>query len=677
MRSLCNLSVILVFSTGILWTACKPEPPRRCFLTSEEELEKKVEEAPMTDLTSKADEAPSKKPKSVAVSLPERDAIDAKYKWDATVLFPTLEDWEKELLQVADLVKDKKLERHKGKLGGAPKAVAAIMKELSDLELRLEKLAFYAQRTADVDLRKSQGREMSERVKALANQVESDLSYMEPELIRLGAKKLEALRDVKELADHRRFFEKLLRLQKHVLSAPEEAILSQAGIMGDVSYETYEAFSHADLTFPTVTDSEGSKITLSAAMYGKYRSALARADRKKVFEAFWPVFKQYRNTFASLLSAQIKYYTYVAKARNYVTADKKPDPLTAALYPKNIPTEYYRGLIKGIHENLDAFHDFLNLRKKMLALPDAARYYDIYPPLVSAPPKKYTFEDSKKLILEALGPLGDDYRKLMEDAFRETSGWFDVFPNAGKRSGAYMDSVYGVHPFMLLNHNDDFDSVSTLAHELGHAMHSAYSMKHQPYPKSHYVTFTAEVASVVNETLLIEHMLKLEKDPEARRFLLSHYLDGFRGTVFRQTMFAEFELAAYEAYVAGKVLTADALDELYLGLLRTYHGHDKGVMDIEELYAVEWAYIPHFYYNFYVYSYVNGLLAATVLADQILAGGKPAAEKYINGLLKAGGSKDPLEILKDAGVDMLDPATFKKAIDKFRLRTKELAELAK
>jgi len=371
------------------------------------------------------------------------------------------------------------------------------------------------------------------------------------------------------------------------------------------------------------------------------------------------------------LSSQIKYYSYVAKARNY------SDPLTAALYPKNIPTSYYKGLIEGIHANLDAFHDFLNLRKKMLKLPDAARYYDIYPPLVTAPPKKYTFEDSKKLILEALAPLGDEYRKLMEDAFGETSGWFDVFPNAGKRSGAYMDSVYGVHPFMLLNHNDDFDSVSTLAHELGHALHSSYSMKTQPYPKSHYVTFTAEVASVVNETLLIEHMLKNEKDPEARRFLLSHYLDGFRGTVFRQTMFAEFELAAYEAYAAGKVLTADALDEMYLSLLRRYHGHDKGVMDIEDLYAVEWAYIPHFYYNFYVYSYVNGLLAATVLADAIIAGGKPAAEKYINGLLKAGGSKDPLEILKDAGVDMLDPATFKKAVDKFRLRTKELAEYAK
>ncbi|PKN26106.1 MAG: oligoendopeptidase F [Deltaproteobacteria bacterium HGW-Deltaproteobacteria-22] len=671
MRTSTNVLIFMVFSTGIMWSACKPEPPKRCFLASEEDAQKKMEEAPMTDLTNKADQAPSKKTAPAPIALPERETIDAKYKWDATVLFASRDAWEQELAAVTELVKDKKLQRFKGKLGGTPKAVVDIMKGMSDLQLRLEKLAFYAQRDADVDLRKSEGREMMERVKSLANLVESDTSYMEPEFIRLGQKKLEALRDAKDLADHRRYFESLIRLQKHVLSGPEEEILSRAGIMGDVSYETYEAFSHADLTFPTVTDAEGNKISLSAAMYGKYRSAMNRADRKKVFEAFWPVFKQFRNTFASLLSSQIKYYSYVAKARNY------PDPLTAALFPKNIPTDYYKGLVKGINENLDAFHDFLNLRKKMLKLPDAARYYDIYPPLVTAPPKKYTFEDSKKLILEALAPLGDDYRKLMEDAFREQSGWFDVFPNAGKRSGAYMDSVYGVHPFMLLNHNDDFDSVSTLAHELGHAMHSAYSMKTQPYPKSSYVTFTAEVASVVNETLLIEYMLKKEKDPEARRFLLSHYLDGFRGTVFRQTMFAEFELSAYEAYSSGKVLTADALDEMYLQLLRRYHGHDKGVMDIEDLYAVEWAYIPHFYYNFYVYSYVNGLLAATVLADAIVTGGKPAAEKYINGLLKAGGSKDPLEILKDAGVDMLDPATFKKAVDKFRLRTKELAEYAK
>lgn len=671
MRTSTNVLIFMVFSTGIMWSACKPEPPKRCFLASEEDAQKKMEETPMTDLTNKADQAPSKKTAPAPIALPERDTIDAKYKWDATVLFASRDSWEQELAAVTELVKDKKLQRFKGKLGGTPKAVVEIMKGMSDLQLRLEKLAFYAQRDADVDLRKSEGREMMERVKALANLVESDTSYMEPEFIRLGQKKLEALRDAKDLADHRRYFESLIRLQKHVLSGPEEEILSRAGIMGDVSYETYEAFSHADLTFPTVTDAEGNKIALSAAMYGKYRSAMNRADRKKVFEAFWPVFKQFRNTFASLLSSQIKYYSYVAKARNY------PDPLTAALFPKNIPTDYYKGLVKGINENLDAFHDFLNLRKKMLKLPDAARYYDIYPPLVTAPPKKYTFEDSKKLILEALAPLGDDYRKLMEDAFREQSGWFDVFPNAGKRSGAYMDSVYGVHPFMLLNHNDDFDSVSTLAHELGHAMHSAYSMKTQPYPKSHYVTFTAEVASVVNETLLIEYMLKKEKDPEARRFLLSHYLDGFRGTVFRQTMFAEFELSAYEAYSSGKVLTADALDEMYLQLLRRYHGHDKGVMDIEDLYAVEWAYIPHFYYNFYVYSYVNGLLAATVLADAIVTGGKPAAEKYISGLLKAGGSKDPLEILKDAGVDMLDPATFKKAVDKFRQRTKELAEYAK
>jgi len=305
MKTSTNLLILLVFTIGIMWSACKPEPPKHCFLANEEELQKKVEETPMTDLTNPADLAANKKVKPAPIQLPERDTIEGKYKWDATVLFATRDAWEKELAAVTELVKDKKLQRYKGKLGGTPKAVADIMKEFSELQLRIEKLAFYAQRDADVDLRKSEGREMMERVKSLSNQIDNDVSYMEPEFIRLGDKKLTVLRDAKELADHARYFDKLLRLQKHVLSGPEEEILSRAAIMGDVSYETYEAFSHADLTFPTVTDAEGSKISLSAAMYGKYRSAMNRADRKKVFEAFWPVFRQFRNTFASLLSSQV------------------------------------------------------------------------------------------------------------------------------------------------------------------------------------------------------------------------------------------------------------------------------------------------------------------------------------------------------------------------------------
>lgn len=665
MKTTLKYLIFLIFSSGFL-LACRPDAPRRCVISSEADVVKKEEATPMVDLSKQ----PQKHPETQATTaLPERDTIDGKYKWDPSALFATTADWEKEFEAVVALIDGRKLQRYKGKLGGKPADVAQILKELSNLQLRLEKLYFYAQRVADVDLRKNEGRDMLERVKKWMNEMENDTSYMEPEFIRLGAKKLEQFRTSKELVDYDRYFQKLIRLEKHVLSAPEEEILSRASIMGDVAYDTYEAFAHADMPFPKVTISEG-EITLSAAMYSRYRSSLNRTDRKIVFETFWPVYKQYRTTFASLLSAQIKYYSYVAKTRHY------PDALTAALYPKNIPTEYYKGLIRGIHENLDAFYDFLKLRKTMLGIQDAARYYDIYPPLVNTPPKKYTYEDSRAIILEALSPLGPEYHQLLETAFQDGSGWMDVYPNAGKRSGAYMDSVYGVHPFLLLNHVDDFDSVSTMAHELGHAMHSAYSMKHQPYPKSSYAIFTAEVASVVNEMLLTEYLLAREKDPEMRRFLLSHYLDGFRGTVFRQTMFAEFELTVYEAYAAGKTLTADMLDELYLSLLRLYHGHDKNVMEIEPLYASEWSYIPHFYYNFYVYSYVNGMIAATVLADTILAGGEPAARRYIEGLLKAGGSKDPLDILKDAGVDMMDPATFKKAVDKFRLRTRELAELA-
>jgi oligoendopeptidase F len=462
----------------------------------------------------------------------------------------------------------------------------------------------------------------------------------------------------------------LVKSKKHVLTKKEEKLLSLAGVMDSVSYDTYSTFSNSDLEFPSFTDSEGNKVQLSTATYSKYRTSLNRKDRKKVFTKFWGVHKKYQNTFAQTLSGQIKYYSYVAKARNY------PDSLTAALYPKNIPTSYYKNLIKSINSNLDAFHDYLKLRKKILGIKGDQGYYDIYPPLVSSKPEDIEFDKGCKLVKEALKPLGAEYGKLLDTAFKKGSGWMDVFPNKGKRSGAYMDSLFGVHPYVLLNYNKSFNSVSTLAHEIGHAMHSVYSSKAQPYAKSNYVIFNAEVASIVNEALLIEYKLKTEKDISKRKFLLSYYLDSFRGTVFRQTMFAEFEMEMYQAHEKGTALTSDFLSALYLKLLRKYHGHDSNVMKIDELYGVEWSYIPHFFYNFYVYSYVNGFVAATVLAGKILKNGDKAVEKYINGLLKAGGSKDPLQILKDAGVDMLSPATFKEAITKFRSRVKELEEIS-
>jgi oligoendopeptidase F len=370
-----------------------------------------------------------------------------------------------------------------------------------------------------------------------------------------------------------------------------------------------------------------------------------------------------------MLSAQLKYYDFVARVRNY------DDALSFALVPDAIPPAFYPRLIKRVTDHLDVFHRYLRLRKKLLNIKGDQYYYDIYPLGVSQSTKSYSYAQARKIIPTALKPLGKDYLAKLNSALCKGSGWIDVYPNKGKRSGAYSSSVYGHHPLILLNYTDDFDSLSTTAHELGHGLHSAFSNAAQPYPKADYALFVAEVASIFNETLLIEYLLKKEKNPEQRKFLLSAYLDSFRGTVFRQTMFAEFEREAYLRLSARKPLTAESLSRLYLKLLRKYHGHKDGIMNIEPLYGVEWAYIPHFYYHFYVYQYVSGFIAATALAQKVLTNGRGAARKYIENLLKAGSSKDPLDILKEAGVDMMSPEPYALAAKKFAQRVAELEQL--
>ncbi len=602
------------------------------------------------------------------IEVKERKDIPDRYKWDPSIIFKTYEDWSKEY----DAVKAEvpKFRRFSGKLRTI-KNIKEALDEYYKFQLRIEKLYFYASRIHDQDLRQARGSEMIQKVEALDTQFGTVSSYFEPELLKLPERKLRSLAKNKKLADYSRYFEKLLRLKPHVLSKPEEKILAQSSVLAYAAYNTYSTFYNTEMEFPKIKDADGNDVQLSIPMYVKYRADMNRDVRREVFHSFWGTFKHYRNTFANLLGSQVKYYEYNAKARHYKSA------LEAALYPKAIPVEYYTNLIKNVRSTLPAFHEYLKLRKELLGIKGDMEYYDIYPPLVTTKPRDYTYEEAAETVKKALAPLGPEYVKLLNEALKPGSGWIDVYPNKGKRSGAYMDSLYGYHPFVLHNFNGDFEGVSTLAHELGHAMHSWFSNKTQPYPKSHYVIFNAEVASIFNETLLIEYMLSHEKDPNVRRFLLSHYLDSFRGTVYRQTMFAEFEYDMYKAYEEGSPITADLLDSTYLRLLRDYHGHDKGVMKIDDLYSVEWAYIPHFYYFFYVYSYVNGFIAATALAHKVLEGGDAAAKKYIEGLLKAGGSKDPLQILKDAGVDMMSPEPFKLAADTFRKRVEELRKLAK
>ena len=608
------------------------------------------------------------KPNGKVVELPDRSKISNMYKWEPSVIFATPKAWEREKKAVTAQVGS--LKDCQGKLGDSAGRLADCLERMFRMELRIEYLNAYASRVYDTDIRQGGPQAMVAAAEKVYTDFLAATSYVEPELLALPEKQLRRFVADPKLVDYDRYLLKLIRLKKHVLSRSEEGILAQASSLAFSSYDIYKTFSNAEMEFPTFVDHDGREVRLSQAMYAKYRKSSVRSERKQVFEKFWTSFKMYRNSFARMLTGQIKYYDFIAKVRHY------RDALSASLVPNAIPPSFYPTLIQRVNAHLDSFHRYLRLRKKLLGIEGDQYYYDVYPLAVGKTQKKYSYEQAKKTVLSALRPLGTGYVRRLKAALSDGSGWVDVFPNKGKRSGAYSSSVYGKHPLVLLNYNEDYNSVSTLAHEFGHALHSSYSNEAQSYPKADYALFNAEVASIFNETLLIEYLLHKEKNPAQRKYLLSAYLDSFRGTVFRQTMFAEFEWNVYKRLAGRQPVTADALSRLYLKLLRKYHGHSKGVMKIEPLYGIEWAYIPHFYYNFYVYQYVSGFIAATALAHRVLTEGRPAAQRYIEKMLKAGNSEDPLDILKNAGVDMLSSEPYDLAAKIFDERVAELEKLA-
>jgi oligoendopeptidase F len=440
-----------------------------------------------------------------------------------------------------------------------------------------------------------------------------------------------------------------LRTKEHTLSDKEEKILAEAGLLSDGPYSIFSIFSDAEAPYPEIKLSDGNNVKLTKPAYTMYRALPNPADRDAVFKAFFGMYDKFKGTFGAQLYANVKTDMFYARTRHYESS------LHSALDSDNIPTEVYKALIKNINDNLDTFHRYLNLKKRMLKL-DTLKYSDVYAPAVASVDLKYTYEEAQKLIIDALEPLGKDYQDTVARAFKER--WLDVYPTPGKRSGAYSNgSAYDVHPYMLLNYNGQYEDVSTVAHELGHTMHSYYANKTQPYPTADYATFVAEVASTFNEALLIHKMLETIKDDNTRLSLLMNYLEGVRTTVFRQTQFAEFELAIHEKAEKGEPLTGDILTEIYGEIIRRYYGHEKGVCQIDNLYSVEWAYIPHFYYNFYVYQYATSFAASTDLSQRVLAKEDGAVEKYMN-MLSSGGSDYPIELLKRTGVDMTTSEPF-------------------
>ena len=524
----------------------------------------------------------------------------------------------------------------------------------TDISKTFGRLYSYASMKSDEDTRRSKYLAMRQAVEQLMTEYASKASYIEPELIKLDRETVTGfIAAERRLAVYRMYLFDLLRRKAHKLSEKEEKILAETGLMADGPASVYGVFSNAEMPYPEVTLSDGTEATLNKAGYARHRSSTVRADREKVFQAFWSTFQTFKQTFGVQLYSHLQTHVFYMRTRNYDSS------LELALDRNNIPTDVYHSLIANVRDNLDSFHRYLRLKKRMLGV-ETLKYSDLYAPVVKDVELEYTFDEARQLYLDAVKPLGPDYRQAAQQAF--DGRWIDVYPTPGKRSGAYSSgNAYDVHPYILLNYNGQFDDVSTLAHEMGHTMHSFYSNKHQPFPLADYSIFVAEVASTFNEALLIHKMLNEIEDDDVRLSLLMNYLDGIKGTVFRQTQFAEFELRMHEMAEKREPQTGDTFTQLYGDILRDYYGHEQGVCEIDDLYTLEWAYIPHFYYNFYVYQYSTSFTAATALAEAVFNGEEGAVQRYLD-FISAGGSDYPIDILKQAGVDMTTSEPFGKTM---------------
>jgi len=574
---------------------------------------------------------------------------DDQYRWDLTDLYPTPEAFEQARQTLANRLGE--LEQGRGQLGSSAAELAAVLERMFGFAKELARVTSYAGMRSDEDTREPGPLAARQEVQQLAVEFAARTAWIAPEILALPEGRVAALLKAEpRLAPYRFFLEDLERQRPHTLSPAEEKLLAQAGTLARAPYNLYGILANADLPFPEVKLSSGEVVRLDQAGYTKHRSLPQRADRVLVFQEFWKVFKGFERTFGVALDAQVNADVFRARVRRY------PSALAASLAANNVPEAVYRTLIAQAQRLLPLLHRAFRLRGTLLGIDDLA-YHDIYPPLVKELDLRFPIERGQEVVLEALRPLGEEYVSVVARGF--ASRWMDVYPRPGKRSGAYSNgSAYDVHPYVLMNYNDDFESVSTLAHEWGHAMHSYLANAAQPYPTAEYSIFIAEVASTFNEALLLDRMLRGAKSEEERLYYLGSYLEGLRGTFFRQTMFAEFELAIHEAVERGEALTGQRLSAMYLELLRRYHGHDAGVVRIDDAYAVEWAYIPHFYYNFYVYQYATSLAASALLAQRVLAGEAGARERYL-ALLRAGGSRYPYELLVEAGVDLASEAPYR------------------
>ena len=573
----------------------------------------------------------------------DRSRIDDKYKWNIEDVYSSVTAWRNEKDRIATALPS--IRTFAGRLGSSAGVLADALDTTTDLEKELSRLYVYASMLADQDTRASDPQGMKQQMQLLFSEYSAQASYIEPEILKIGKETIDAfLAAEPRLKIYAFYLRDIARRAPHTLTDAEEKILADAGPMASSSGNIYGILANADFPYPTIALADGSSKRVDQSGYGELRASAVRQDREAGMSAFFTALGGFSRTLGTIMNSNVQRALFYSKSRKYAST------LEAALDSPNIPVSVYTRLVDGINRNLPTLHRYLKLRKRMMGLSDDLHYYDLYAPLVSSVDLKYSPEEAQNHVLASITPLGQEYAGVVDRAFRER--WIDLYPNEGKRSGAYSNGgAYDVHPYMLLNYLGQYNDVSTLAHELGHTIHSYFSNKTQPYALCGYQTFVAEVASTFNEALLLNYMLDKIKDQPTRISLLGNYLEGIKSTVFRQTQLADFELRMHELGLQGAPITGDALAELYLDITRRYYGHNEGVMIVDDYVAHEWSYIPHFYREFYVFQYATSLTAAEALSARVIAGDQEATRRYLT-FLGTGGSKYPVDLLKDAGVDM-------------------------
>lgn len=596
-------------------------------------------------------------------SLPKRNEVDRKNTWAIEDLYATDELWQEEYDKIKAMLPE--VSEYKGRLSKSGDILYGFLQLSDEINKLLERVYVYANQKYHEDTANAIYQDLSNKSNSLMVQVNSALAFSTPEILSIPEDMIAQFRgENEELKLYDFYLQDILRLRAHILSDEMESLLADAGEIAEAPSSIFEMFDNADIKFPEIKDENDETVRITHGRFVKLLESKDRRVRKEAFQGLYETYKSFRNTLATTFSANVKQEIFFAKARKYRSTMER------VLDGGNIPVEVYTNLIAAVHENMNLMHRYVSLRKRLLSL-NEMHMYDLYAPLVADVKMEIPFEEAKDSVAKGLAPLGEDYQMILQEGY--ISRWIDIYENENKRSGAYSWGAFGTHPYVLLNYNDTLDNVFTLAHEMGHAIHSYYSDKEQPYIYAGYKIFVAEVASTCNESLLIDYMLKKTEDKKEKAYLINHFLEKFKGTLYRQTMFAEFEMLTHQMVENGESLTADTLCKVYHDLNVAYFGNDI-VIDPEI--DMEWARIPHFYKTFYVYQYATGYSAAIALSRRILNEGAPAVKDYIR-FLSSGSSKHPIEILKAAGVDMSTKEPVNQALQLFSELLDQMEELMK